>query len=335
MEKLDSAAAAVHLENARGAQVEHDDCMTDFTKERLRERNAEKDLNGTKALKVKFYAISRNSLKRIIIQLGENFNLIDMNFDMNYAHYSWFFGECGCGDDVNIFIVDWSDGSNTWNYFKAAINARTVLWSACSCLQRIERNRKQQIRTALLHGHSLGSHICGTQEAKEQVACVENHGIRSCSAFKNSDKSLKLDNDNTPFVDVIHTNGRVLWMLGLGLPYPVGHVDFYPNGGKLQPGCFLSKPSISDYLPLPSESIHGRSYLYFTDSITASMRDSCSFWAHKWDMSYKNDSILRSKCHSDKCIEIITGSSTPYCMVNTNDKKEVKKIFDKMRRKLQ
>jgi len=43
------------------------------------------------------------------------------------------------------------------------------------------------------------------------------------------------------FVDVIHSdvrNGPI--DSSLGLQRPCGHVDFYPNGGKHQPGCGTS-----------------------------------------------------------------------------------------------
>lgn len=34
------------------------------------------------------------------------------------------------------------------------------------------------------------------------------------------------------FVDVIHTD-----TFFVGIPYRVGHIDFFPNNGKIQKGC--------------------------------------------------------------------------------------------------
>lgn len=46
------------------------------------------------------------------------------------------------------------------------------------------------------------------------------------------DPSSRLSIDAADFVDIIHTDGGVL-----GYPWPLGHADFYPNQGILQPGC--------------------------------------------------------------------------------------------------
>jgi len=69
-------------------------------------------------------------------------------------------------------------------------------------------------------------------------------------------------------VDVIHSNGEQLILGGLGSWQPMGHVDYYPNGGKMQSGCsniFLG--AVSDiiwckYLSLASLK------QYFTDIFT-------------------------------------------------------------------
>lgn len=42
----------------------------------------------------------------------------------------------------------------------------------------------------------------------------------------------RLCQEDADFVDVIHTD-----IFYSGLAMPCGHVDFYPNDGKHQPGC--------------------------------------------------------------------------------------------------
>lgn len=55
--------------------------------------------------------------------------------------------------------------------------------------------------------------------------------------YSNIPESDRLDAGDAKLVDVIHTFAKVL-----SLAQPQGHVDFYPNGGRLQPGC----PNIYD-----------------------------------------------------------------------------------------
>ena len=51
----------------------------------------------------------------------------------------------------------------------------------------------------------------------------------------------RLDPSDAMFVDVIHSDvSDGIIDCSLGLKRPCGHVDFYPNGGKQQPGCGAS-----------------------------------------------------------------------------------------------
>jgi hypothetical protein len=43
-------------------------------------------------------------------------------------------------------------------------------------------------------------------------------------------------------VDVIHTDGATRLHSGFGYLEPLGHVDFYPNGGSAQPSELLRIP---------------------------------------------------------------------------------------------
>nr|CAD7419130.1 unnamed protein product [Timema poppensis] len=51
----------------------------------------------------------------------------------------------------------------------------------------------------------------------------------------------RLDPSDAKLVDVIHTDGKSIFLLGYGMSQPCGHIDFYPNNGKEQPGCDLAE----------------------------------------------------------------------------------------------
>jgi hypothetical protein len=50
--------------------------------------------------------------------------------------------------------------------------------------------------------------------------------------FEGHDGTVRLDTSDAEYVDVIHSDGGFL-----GTLEPIGHVDFYPNGGRAQRGC--------------------------------------------------------------------------------------------------
>lgn len=76
------------------------------------------------------------------------------------------------------------------------------------------------------------------------------------------------------FVDVIHSNGENLILGGLGSWQPMGHVDFYPNGGRMQTGCSnLFVGAVTDIIWSSANEgrslcNHRRAYKFFTDSVS-------------------------------------------------------------------
>uniref|UniRef100_A0A1B0GN74 Uncharacterized protein n=2 Tax=Phlebotomus papatasi TaxID=29031 RepID=A0A1B0GN74_PHLPP len=124
--------------------------------------------------------------------------------------------------------------------------------------------------------------------------------------------SVRLDQSDAQFVDVIHTDGRSFFLLeipGYGMSQPCGHLDFYPNNGKEQPGCALSQEGgtlipltlIKDGIEEASRVLlacnHVRAIKLFIDSINGK----CPYVAHRCP-SYQHFLAGRCfKCTSGNC----------------------------------
>lgn len=100
-------------------------------------------------------------------------------------------------------------------------------------------------------GFSLGAHVAGCASEvlkKKNFLLGRITGLDPASPFFRNhllrEKSRKLDATDAHLVDVIHTDGSEDFADGFGLLKPIGHVDFFPNGGREQPGCSDIKNSV-------------------------------------------------------------------------------------------
>ncbi|KAL7299131.1 hypothetical protein TKK_0008209 [Trichogramma kaykai] len=194
--------------------------------------------------------------------------------------------------ECNIVCVDWGPGSAVPNYVRAAANTRLVGRQ----LAKLVRSLNVPLDKVHLIGFSLGAHVAGFAGAElgnvSRITGLDPAG----PLFEAQDPRARLDASDAKFVDVIHSNGEQLILGGLGSWQPMGHVDFYPNGGRMQSGCTnLFVGAVSDIIwssPVEGRSLcnHRRAYKFFTDSISPK----CHFPAFPCEGGY--DALLKGEC---------------------------------------
>lgn len=83
-------------------------------------------------------------------------------------------------------------------------------------------------------GHSLGAHIsgyAGKNIKSGRIGAII--GLDPAGPLFSIDKPQKrLADTDADYVQIIHTDAG-----NLSVEHPIGHADFYPNGGNEQPGC--------------------------------------------------------------------------------------------------
>ena len=144
-----------------------------------------------------------------------------------------------------------------------------------------------------LIGFSLGAHVAGfTGQEVQNISRIT--GLDPASPlFEGYPARVRLDPSDAQFVDVIHSNGDGFMRGGLGSYTPMGHVDFYPNGGRVQAGCSsLLLGALTDILSGKWNSLcnHRRAFKFFIDSVRSR---SCSFPAFSCE-SFEN--FLKGNC---------------------------------------
>ncbi|KAK8778919.1 hypothetical protein V5799_019741 [Amblyomma americanum] len=149
-------------------------------------------------------------------------------------------------DSASVVLVDWSKGcSNLLGYSTAAANTRTVARSLAFLVKIL--TDADMIGPEHVHyiGHSLGAQTGGFfgQDVKTLTGRLVSRitGLDPAGPLFESN-GVHLREHDADFVDVLHTSVGSGWtdvVQGrLGMASSCGHVDFYPNGGQQQPGCW-------------------------------------------------------------------------------------------------
>jgi len=211
-------------------------------------------------------------------------------------------------EKCNFIEVDWSAGSVNPNYFTAKNSAQQAGRDVASFVHWLHQNYQLSYSNVHIIGHSLGGQAAGAAGRE-----IQNPKIARISGldpaqpgFNMSDPNDTLGPEDADFVDNIHTT--------LVSTAPMGHVDFYPNGGEL--GVPILTWMHSHLQP---------NYIY-----TESINGHCSYTAYKC-LSY--EALTNGGCQTfcpqeDSCnqmgyhatpegamgsLQLHIKESTPYC----------------------
>ncbi|CAB3360981.1 Hypothetical predicted protein [Cloeon dipterum] len=171
-------------------------------------------------------------------------------------------------EDCNVILVDWSVPAQGPLYNEAKANAKPV-GEYVAQLHDFLASNGHSVGNSHCIGHSLGAHVCGfSGKASSTGTLGRVTGMDpALPLFSYDDPSTRLASTDASYVDVIHTCAG--W---LGFERPLGHADFYPNGGSfVQPGCGGD---------LTGACSHGRSHEFFLESVSSNqfVAKECDTW---------------------------------------------------------
>ncbi|XP_049872126.1 pancreatic lipase-related protein 2-like [Pectinophora gossypiella] len=134
--------------------------------------------------------------------------------------------------DANVIIIEWRRLAMS-DYVTAVLGVPAVGRGLGQFLNFLHRTTGAPFDSMHLVGFSLGSHLVGNagRELGGRVSRVTGLDPAGPLWVYNSNK---INQNDARYVEGIHTDGGYL---GLGIGDAIGNADFFPNGGKSQPGC--------------------------------------------------------------------------------------------------
>ncbi|CAH1714697.1 unnamed protein product [Aphis gossypii] len=130
----------------------------------------------------------------------------------------------------NVICVDWKQLTYDLFYASVKINVKYIGYNIVKVLKIFTNNMKVGSENIHLIGHGMGAHIVGYTGKKLNGQIPRITRLDPVlPLYENTDPKYRINKNDSTFVDIVHTNGN-----SLGLFKSLGHIDFYPSGGKLQ-----------------------------------------------------------------------------------------------------
>ena len=196
-------------------------------------------------------------------------------------------------DDWNVIATDWKEGAKFLTYSQAASNTRTM-GALIGAMVNELRKRPGSKKHFWCIGHSLGAHVCGNTRLTAKPLLDRITGCDPAGPLFLPTQGLIRSSASK--VDIIHTDN--FW----GSIYLRGHVDFFPNGGKSQPGCPFGRMETNH------EMTDEEKIKYMQKSFTGRGAFACS---HSRALFYMTQSVINTQCYvADKSCKFFPSKLT-------------------------
>merc|ERR1712137_449178 len=162
-------------------------------------------------------------------------------------------------DDCNFIIINWLAIQHP-PYYRDGVNNTLEAGAHAGAFIDFLVDNGTPITAIHLMGHSAGCHVVGATGAavtRGKIPRISGQDPGSLGVFKLNDTSKRLDDTDAVFVDIIHTNSGTDRDESSFFE-PIGHVDFYVNGGHHQPGCDSAHCDHCRAVELFAESINSQ-----------------------------------------------------------------------------
>jgi len=130
--------------------------------------------------------------------------------------------------DFNVFVVDWGLGAST----DVIVNGIAAGVAIARFLDNLNNDGLLNFNDLTLVGHSMGAHVAGFAAKNVSGRINTIIGLDAANIGNINDPTTRLDSSDAEYVELIQTE-----ILFIAMSVPVGHANFYPNGGMNQPAC--------------------------------------------------------------------------------------------------